>query len=132
MKLPRQARLSGAEQFGAVFAKPEVSRDASFKVLSRPNGLPYSRLGMAVSRQVSRSAVGRNRLKRLIRESFRHHQAEFTDSVARDFVVLPSRGAATISNARLYESLTTHWRKQLRFAQNAAEHQGGHREPRGK
>ena len=119
MKFPRQRRLSGSGQFGAVFATPRVSRDRYFKVLGRPNELHYSRLGMAVSKRASKRAVGRNRLIRLIRESFRAHQAQFADGASRDFVVLPSPAAATISNARLYESLQAHWREQYRFAQQA-------------
>ena len=132
MKRSRQATLRGAEEFGAVFAQPSVSRDAFFRVLSRSNELPYSRLGMAVSRRACRLAVGRNRLKRIIRESFRRHQAGFVGSEARDFVVLPTQGAATISNPELFESLRIHWRKQESIARKTAEQRNAPREPRGK
>ena len=37
----------------------------------RPNGLAHARLGLAISKRVSKRAVERNRLKRLLRESFR-------------------------------------------------------------
>jgi ribonuclease P protein component len=48
--------------------------DAAVVVLARPNGLSYPRLGLAIGRKVVHAAVTRNRLKRLIRESFRRHQ----------------------------------------------------------
>jgi ribonuclease P protein component len=125
MKLPRQARLSGAEAFGTVFARPTVSRDAYFKVLSRANDQDINRLGMAVSRRVCAKAVGRNRLKRLIRESFRDQQvwAAGQDAGVRDFVVLPSAAAAAISNAELFRSLTQHWRRHWRRADDS-DHSG--------
>ena len=111
MKLTRQARLSGAEAFGAVFARPKVSRDAYFRVLSRINGQAISRLGMAVSRKVCARATGRNRLKRIIRESFRKYRPLPGGLQPRDFVVLPSPAAAAVSNAELFQSLDHHWRQ---------------------
>lgn len=45
-------------------------RYAFFLVVWRPNGLSYNRLGVTASRKVA-GAVGRNRIKRLVREAFR-------------------------------------------------------------
>lgn len=109
MKFPRQARLSGAEEFGAVFSRPKVSRDAHFRVLSRSNDLSCSRLGMAVSRRVCQRASGRNRLKRIVRESFRAQVRPGGSS--RDYVVLPTAQAAAAGNDVLFASLREHWRR---------------------
>lgn len=92
---------------------------------------------MAVSRQVDRHAVGRNRIKRVIRESFRQTfetvvlesalpKAESTyknvsktgagieeNCPAIDFVVLPRPEAATICNKRLFQSLHAHWSRLM-------------------
>lgn len=114
MKFPRQARLIDAEAFSAVFARPKASRDAFFRVLSRANEQVNSRLGMAVSRKVCARATGRNRLKRIIRESFREQLATDDTATTRDFVVLPSPAAVAISNSELFRSLTQHWRKHWR------------------
>ena len=114
MKFPRQARLTSAEAFGAVFARPRVSGDAYFRVLSRRNGLTDDRLGMAVSRRVCARATGRNRLKRIIRESFRERPAGGTTAPGLDFVVLPLTAAVAISNADLFRSLNQHWRRHWR------------------
>jgi len=111
MTFQRSSRLSGATAFSSVFQQPVVSADASFKVLARNTGQPRARLGMAVSRQVDRRAVARNRLKRIIRESFRRHYLEESAGPAVDVVVLPRRGASAICNKRLFEQLSCHWRR---------------------
>ena len=71
---------------------------------------------MAVSKKACRLAVGRNRIKRTIRESFREHRSgllgRFEDGQgAIDLVVLPTMKATTISNKILTESLGQHWRR---------------------
>ena len=111
MKFPLRARLNTKADFRYVFARPAVSSDRCFRVLSRANGKGYSRLGMAVSRKVCKHATGRNRLKRIIRESFRSHQEILAGGDGHDIVVLPSGRAATICNTALFESLQGHWQK---------------------
>jgi len=109
---PRDARLTAPAAFKRVFHRPAVSADGCFKVLARRNGLENSRLGMAVSRQVDRCSPGRNRIKRVIRESFRKyagHQTITANHPARDYVVLPRREAASICNSKLARSLDDHW-----------------------
>jgi ribonuclease P protein component len=118
---PGSARLKKPIEFKRVFSKPVVSADRCFKVLARPNGRGAPRLGMAVSRQVDRKATGRNRLKRVIRESFRRYFRERRTPV--DIVVLPRRESATICNKRLSKSLDGHWERiasQVPIAQNGA------------
>ncbi len=109
MSLPRRSRLTAQAQFRNVFQQPVVSSDAWFKVLARPNGLELSRLGLAVSRQVDPRAVERNRLKRIVRESFRKHYGADADRHPADVVVLPRRTAVSISNAQLRARLSRHW-----------------------
>jgi len=104
---PRESRLTKPAEFKRVFTRPTVSSDRWFKVLARPDGGARARLGMAVSRQVDKRAVGRNRLKRVIRESFRERFAGGGPAV--DFVVLPRAESATICTRRLSQSLATHW-----------------------
>jgi len=103
----RKYKLSKAIEFKRVFKKPVVSSDRFFKILARLNQEDNSRLGMAVSRQVDKRAVGRNRIKRVVRESFRHRYS--ADKVCLDIVVLPRRETATICNKRLFRSLQGHW-----------------------
>lgn len=119
------SRLTQQAEFRRVFARPRVSQDPYFRVLGRGNGLTRSRLGLAVSVKVSRRAVGRNRLKRLVRESFRRNQAILGQAPGIDIVVLPSRHAATMCNKTLFEALDGHWKQQQRLAGDPQEQQQG-------
>ena len=84
------------------------NNDALFSVYCTANGLRQARLGITVSRKVSRKAVLRNRIKRQVRESFRHHQYTLPGV---DLIVIARSAAAGITGAKLRESLQHHWEK---------------------
>lgn len=63
-------RLHGSASFQAVHQARARKHAGPLTVLARPNGLSESRLGLSVGRRVG-NAVKRNRVKRLLRESFR-------------------------------------------------------------
>ncbi len=107
----RLQRLLSGTQFDRVFRKNKRSRDQFFIVLARPNQLPYARLGLAISRKAAGDAVPRNRLKRLIRESFRMLPV---NDIGLDFVVMAKPGAATNGNDTLLKSLDKHWARVQR------------------
>jgi ribonuclease P protein component len=104
----RHNRLLTAAAFGRVFQEASRSRDRWFTVLSRANGEGYARLGLAISKKHCRKATARNTLKRIIRESFRQHQA---DIGGLDIVVINQPAAATASRRQLFDSLAAHWRR---------------------
>ena len=73
---PKTRRLRSRADFSAVYdAKVRESR-GPLMVYARPNPLSYPRLGLSTSRKVG-NAVRRNRIRRLLRESFRHMQHDF-------------------------------------------------------
>ncbi len=92
-----------------------------FTVLYKQNGGHEARLGLAISSKHCRGAVGRNRLKRLVRESFRLHRA---DLKGLDLVVLNQPQAARASNKTLFDSLHQHWQR-CRAAQAAGRGEAG-------
>ncbi len=77
--------MRSADEFSSVFRFRCNQGQGGLDVLAAPNGLPYARLGMIVPRKVIATAVARNRMKRLLRETFRLNQYDVTglDVVAR-------------------------------------------------
>ena len=79
-----------------------------FTVLSRENRRKSPRLGLAISKKNCRLAVQRNRLKRIVRESFRSHKERLGGF---DVVVMCQAAACRASNKKLFDSLAAHWQK---------------------
>lgn len=105
---PKRARLLTRRDFDRVFARASRSVDDCFTVLARPNDVDGPRLGLAIARKHARLAVARNRVKRVVRESFRHHQV---DLGSLDIVVLGRQGLAKRGNNELSASLARHWKR---------------------
>ena len=86
--MPRTHRLGGRVEFAGVYdAKTRESR-GPLTVYARPNDLGHPRIGLSVSRKVG-TAPRRNRIKRLLREAFRHHQHDLPAGYDFVFVVRP-------------------------------------------
>jgi len=117
-KFTRQSRLLRPADFKRVFEQPYRSGDICFRILARPNGFSSHRLGMAVAKKAIPHAVGRNRIKRLVRESFRQQMVGQSVEETLDFVVLPTAQAASQTNKALVESLNVHWQKLNEKAAN--------------
>lgn len=77
-------------------------------LLARENHTSGARLGLAIARKQIKTAVGRNRVKRQVRESFRHHQ----DLLAGlDIVVMARPGIATADTRKIRSALDSQWRE---------------------
>lgn len=100
--------MPDSRSFRRVFKNAERSRDALFTVLSRANDNRAARLGLAISRKNCRVAARRNRLKRVVRESFRMHKEGLH---GLDIVVMSQPGASSAPNDELFDSLAVHWQR---------------------
>ncbi len=63
---------------------------------------------MAIPKKHIKRAVGRNRIRRIVRENFRHQQH---DLPAIDIVVIAKAGIADLSNQEINKVLDKLWRK---------------------
>ncbi len=107
-RLQKRARLLKGSEFNRVFDKAVRSSDQYFTVLARQNDIGFPRLGLAISKKRAKLAVTRNRLKRIIRESFRQIQH---DICCADYVVLAGYKSSSANNRCLIQSLEQHWQK---------------------
>jgi ribonuclease P protein component len=70
-RFPRTSRLTRPSEYKKVFAKGRRHSGGCFVLLVTPNMLGIPRLGLVVPRRQESRAVDRNRVKRVVRESFR-------------------------------------------------------------
>lgn len=98
--------MLSADGYKRVFKKSYRSVDSYFTVLAHSHSAAETKLGLAIAKKVIRKAVARNRLKRLVRESFRHNKIQLEGF---DLVVMARSKALTASNSQLAESLIKHW-----------------------
>jgi ribonuclease P protein component len=95
-------------EFKHVYATGKRLGNEFFTVNAQPNELACARLGMSIAARIVRRAVDRNRVRRLIRESFRVHQLSLPPL---DIVIGARAGVLTADNARLRAALETLWQK---------------------
>lgn len=105
-------RITKSQTFRDLSQSPQKWVSPYFVVLCRPSQTQSARIGITVSRKCSKKAVERNRIKRLIRESFRLNKAKIP---LFDMVVIARVQAATADNQVLLKDLETVWGKLTRF-----------------
>lgn len=91
-RFPRQARVRARAEFDRVFKDGKRTALPLLALHWLPDGQP-PRLGLAVSRKVDTRAVVRNRVKRVLRDHFRHARATLAAG-AYVFVARPPAAAA--------------------------------------
>lgn len=75
-------------------------------MLAKPNDLEYARLGVIVSRKISKRAVDRNYIKRSIREFFRNNQQQLGNL---DVVIRARKIFGRAALTGVHEELTQHF-----------------------
>ena len=107
----KSMRLLSSDDFKTVFDKaPLRSSHQHFLFLARFNQLPQPRLGLVIAKKHIRLSVQRNRLKRLIRETFRAKQQQLT---GLDVIVLARKGMDKVANPALIEQLNAQWQRLI-------------------
>ena len=108
--LPRVARLRRPGEFAALRSSSGRASGRCFHLRFRDNDLGHARLGLAISKRVSKRAVERNRIKRLLRESFRRIRHQLPSV---DLMVMAREQASGQPGADLLAELDGLWKKLL-------------------
>lgn len=96
-------------EFQQVFSQNVRSSDACMTLLMSDQELHHeARLGLAIAKKQVRLAVDRNRIKRLIRESFRTQRQALPP---RDFIVLVRHPILKLDNREILIALQRHWQR---------------------
>lgn len=105
-KFHRSQRVLKKAEYDAVFNHGKKWMTSEFILFYRGNELGHARLGLAISKKTVSKAHERNRIKRLLRETFR------TATLPPiDVVVLAKRGIEQINNLTLIAQLNKVWSK---------------------
>jgi ribonuclease P protein component len=102
----KENRLLTPGDYCRVFSGGKRHHGLYLTIVVRVNYRGRPRLGLRISKKCAKRAVDRNRVKRVIRQSFRLNQDRLNDL---DIVVLAKNGAASLSNLELQNCLDALW-----------------------
>ena len=105
---PPGARLRNPADFAALRREGKRFATRHFRTEYRLTPTEDARLGMAVSRRVSKRAVVRNRIRRIVRETFRLRRAELPGC---DVLLIAQTSAAVLSGGELRSDLNAIWQR---------------------
>jgi len=110
----KNRRLLSSSDFSRVFDNPPLKAShPQFLLLAKFAEHEHPRVGLVIGKKNVKRAVDRNRIKRLIRESFRLKQHNLPTI---DAIVLARRGADQLSNAELSTILESLWTRVAKKA----------------
>jgi ribonuclease P protein component len=107
----RQRRLLNASDFRRVFDQADFKiSDQHLLILARPSLDENSRLGLVIAKKGIKLAVHRNRVKRVMRDSFRTLCTQANGfSPPLDLVILSRKGLGELDNATLHRLINKQW-----------------------
>jgi len=108
LTLPAQRRLRRKSDFDAAYAGGRKFGNGFFGVTAFWNDKGWARIGLAVAVRTAGGGVERNRIRRIIRESFRLHQHELPGV---DLIVSARGRAKDAPGPELHASLVALWKK---------------------
>ena len=102
----RAMKINSPRDYSRVFRKCLRTGGSGLTVLTAKNTVGHPRLGLAVAKKHLKLAIHRNKLKRIIRESFRQNQATFTNV---DIIVLSRPDVGKYESTQIRAALEKHW-----------------------
>jgi ribonuclease P protein component len=107
---PKKFRLIHKLDYQKTFQRAKKINSRYFRLYFYKTGTDpqLSRLGLAISKKNIRHAIHRNRIKRIVRESFRYNQERLK---GYDVVVLANRDANAMDKPTLRQEMDKLWKK---------------------
>ncbi|HSW69178.1 MAG TPA: ribonuclease P protein component [Gammaproteobacteria bacterium] len=115
MSFPRSYRLITKFEFKTVFDEAFKLNQFCLTVLFRSNQKDHARIGIIVGKRVAKKAVSRNRIKRVVRDSFRLNQQKLA---GWDIIVIARQRCDTLSKKIVRKGIDDLWEKLLIRYQN--------------
>jgi len=107
---PRSHRLVTQAEYNALFDKAKKINSCLLSIRYKKNNHLHGRIGLIVGKRSAKKAVSRNKIKRVIRESFRLHQNKLS---GMDIVVIARKQCDKLSKQKLRESIDQLWKELL-------------------
>jgi ribonuclease P protein component len=98
--------MNNPRDFSRVFRSGRRTGGGGLTIITVENATGNPRLGLAIAKKHLKLASQRNRLKRIVRESFRLNQSNFTGV---DIVVLSRPDIVKKNAAEIKAALERHW-----------------------
>ncbi len=102
LTFPRELRLLTPFDFNYVFQESTRAGSPFLTLITRKNQLSHPRLGFAIAKKQVKRAHERNRIKRLAKEYFRHHQHQLPNI---DFILMAKQPVIELDNQQLFATL---------------------------
>lgn len=114
MSFLRSHRLTHQAEYNSVFDEQKKVSQRCLLVLFKPNQKLHGRLGLVIGKRAINSAVIRNRVKRILRESFRQNQERLK---GWDIVIVARQQCDKLSKQKLRAGIEQLWEKLLAHSQ---------------
>ena len=91
-KFPKSERLLKTKEFSFVYKRGSCVRQGAISLYTLANSLTQNRMGISISSKRVKSAARRNRLKRVLRETYRRNRKYLKKGFDMVFVIKTDPG----------------------------------------
>lgn len=110
LRFPRAHRLTTKADFKQVFDHANKFTQKHLLLLCTSNQKTHARIGIIVGKRAVNTAVARNQIRRIVRDSFRTQQKKLA---GLDIVIIARQCCGTLSKAKLRKGIDDLWEKLL-------------------